>query len=156
VVLSRILGGRWHTNCYSARMGILDLNADGRAIVEYLKAWSGTFISGREIARRAGGKRRYAEDRFWAVPVLAKLVEEGILEEDESGHFRLRQEQDKKSKASLNRHVSPQMLRILKSSGREFQTFDLGEIEEPPSIPTYPEHLLSASKKGQKPPPKEG
>jgi hypothetical protein len=137
-------------------MGTLDLNADGRVIVEYLKAWSGTFISGREIARRAGGKRRYAEDRFWAIPVLAKLVEEGVVEMDDSRHYRLCQEQDKKSKGKLNRHIAPQMLRLLKSSGREFQTFDLGEIEEPPAIPSYPEHLLPSSKKGQKSSSSEG
>jgi len=136
-------------------MGILDSNADGKAIVEYLKAWSSTFVSGREIARRVGGKKRYAEDRFWATPVLAKLVEEGILEDDNAGHYRLRNDQDKKSKTKLNRHVSPHLLRILKNSGREFQTFDLGEFDDPPPIPTYPEHLSTSGQNSQKNPSKE-
>jgi hypothetical protein len=139
-----------------SEMGTLDLSGDGKAIVEYMKAFSHTFVSGREIARRAGGKKRYAEDRFWAVPILAKLVEEKVLEADNAGHFRLLQDGSKNSKNKLNRHVAPQMLRILKSSGREFQTFDLESCEEPPAIAPYPQHLSSDKYKIPPSPSEEG
>ncbi|EEF59375.1 hypothetical protein [Pedosphaera parvula] len=137
-------------------MGTLDLSGDGKAIVEYMKAFSHTFVSGREIARRAGGKKRYAEDRFWAMPILSRLVEEGVLESDNAGRFRLVQERPQNSKNKLNRHVAPQMLRILKSSGREFQTFDLGDYEEPPAIPPYPQHLLPDKHKTPPPSSRDG
>ena len=50
------------------------MNADERDICNYLKAWPGQFVYGRDIARRASGKWRYREDPEWAAPVLASLV----------------------------------------------------------------------------------
>src|SRR5262249_35058813 len=65
------------------------MDSDEREICLYLKGWPGQFVSVAEITRRAGGKRRGRQDPNWAVPVLTRLVEKGILEADSTGHYRL-------------------------------------------------------------------
>lgn len=94
------------------------MNADEKEIIDYLKGWPHSFVSGREIARKVGGKARYEEDRGWAIPILAQMVRLGMIEADCFGAFRLAKE-DKKKKRHVQ-HVSPQVLRILKSSGKSF------------------------------------
>ncbi len=110
------------------------MNADEKAIVNYLKGWPGSFVSGREIARKVGGKERYNEDRGWALPVLAQMVRLGTLESDQYGYYRLKLEEKKKKEKT---HVSPQILKILKSSGKTFGTFILEEDEDEDEIPKY-------------------
>src|SRR5689334_20733389 len=93
------------------------MDADERDICLYLKGWAGQFVSTVEIARRAGGKRRYREDPNWAAPVLTRLVERKLLESDSTGHYRLkpRLRQDKQKK-----WVSPHIRSILERSGKNF------------------------------------
>jgi len=75
------------------------MDADEREVCIYLKSYPNQFISGREICRRAGGKRRYRDDENWAIPVLTSLVEKGIVESDTGGHYRLlRKKADPKRK----------------------------------------------------------
>ena len=94
------------------------MNADEKAIIDYLKGWPHSFVSGREIARKVGGKARYEDDRGWAIPILAQMVRLGLIEADPYGAFRLAQEEKKKKREI--QHVSPQVLRILKTSGKSF------------------------------------
>jgi hypothetical protein len=101
------------------------MNGDEKAIVDYLKTWPNVFISGREVARRVGGKKRYEEDRYWAVPILTELVRKNVLDVDHMGHFRYRRPDKKKR---FGRHVSPEILRILKTSGKKFD--DVTAIED--------------------------
>src|SRR5271154_5631325 len=110
------------------------MNADEKDILDYLKGWPHSYVSGREIARKVGGKGRYEEDRGWAIPVLAQMVRLGLIEADAYGGFRLAQE-DKKKKKHHVEHVSPQVLRILKSSGKSFDgiTIDSDTDEGTPS-----------------------
>lgn len=110
------------------------MNADEKAIIDYLKGWPNTFVSGREVARKVGGKERYNEDRGWALPILGQMVRLGMLEADQYGYYRLRVESRKKREKT---HVSPQILRILKSSGKSFGTFNLDSDEDDSEIPTY-------------------
>lgn len=104
------------------------MDADERDICIYLKSWPKQFISGREINRRAGGKRRYRENPNWAAPALTRLVEKGIVESDSTGHYRLpRMKEDRKPR----KWVSPQIKTILERSGKDFgQTIEL-EDEDP-------------------------
>ncbi len=99
------------------------MDADERAICIYLKSWPGQFVSGREIGRRAGGKHRFRRDPDWAIAILGRLVEKGIIETDTGGHFRLvkreRKEQGRK-------WVSPQIKKLLEKSGKDFEkTFEI-------------------------------
>lgn len=93
------------------------MDADERDILIYLKAWSGKYVSGREIARRAASKKRYEKEPDWAVPVLARMVEKGILESDALAHFRLAPAaKGNKSK----RWISPAIKKILDRAGKDF------------------------------------
>lgn len=102
------------------------MDADERDICLYLKGWPGQFISGREICRRAGGKRRYRDEPHWATPVLGRLVERGIIESDATGHYRLARAKKKEPK---KRWISPQIKEILERSGKKFQ--EGVELEDP-------------------------
>lgn len=107
------------------------MDADERDIVTYLKSWSGQFVSGREIARRAAGKRRFEKEPDWAVPVLARMVEKGILETDSAAHFRLLPESRHREKKK--QWVSPEIRKILERAGKEFE--EGAEIDEPTEPP---------------------
>jgi hypothetical protein len=112
---------------------------DEKDIIDYLKGWPGSFVSGKEIARKVGGKERFDKDHGWAIPVLAQMVRLGMIETDHLGHFRLKPEV--KKKRPRHEHVSPQILKILKSSGKSFEGVsiedDPAESDKPP-IPYYP------------------
>jgi hypothetical protein len=104
------------------------MNADEKAIIDYLKGWPYTFVSGREIARKVGGRARYAEDRGWAIPILAQMVQAGTIEVDHFGCFKLKAQDLKKKKWSRN--VSPQILKILKSSGKNFDGIAIDDDDD--------------------------
>lgn len=92
---------------------------DEKAIIEYLKGWPNTFVSGREIARKVGGRDRYEEDRGWALPILMEMARKGLLDCDYLGYYRLVQRKD--SKKRFRKFVSPEILRILRTSGKNFE-----------------------------------
>ena len=95
------------------------MDSDEREIYYYLKSWKDQYLSSREICRRAGGKRRFRQEEEWAKPVLARMVEKGILEIDTGGHYRLKAI-DKRKARKGNRWVSPQIARVLRESGKDF------------------------------------
>ncbi|HPC61314.1 MAG TPA: hypothetical protein PKX23_11690 [Verrucomicrobiota bacterium] len=101
------------------------MDADERDIFCYLKAWPKLFVSASEIARRAGGKRRYRENPEWALPVLSRMVEKAMLETDSTGHYRINARYDEEKK---KRWVSPQIQQILARSGKTFE--GVYEIED--------------------------
>lgn len=94
------------------------MEADEKQIYLYLKSLPGQFISGREIARRAGGKARHRDEPDWAAPVLKQMVEKGKLEKDPMGHYQLIVKT--KDKNHENKWVSPQIRKILEQSGKTF------------------------------------
>ena len=96
------------------------MNLDEKDIIDYLKGWPHSFVSGREIARKVGGKARYEEDRGWAIPILAQMVRLGLIEADCYGSFRLAKEERKKKHRV--QYVAPQVLRILKESSGKVLT----------------------------------
>ena len=91
------------------------MEQDEREICAYLKTLPGQFVSARDIARRAGGKRRHQDDPYWAAPVLARLLDKKVIETDSTHHYRLVIKEDKKKR---RKWISPQMKRILESSGK--------------------------------------
>ena len=93
------------------------MDADERDICIYLKSWAGQFVHMTEISRRASSKRRYQKEPAWAVPVLNRLVEKGLIEADTTGHYRLRP----RTKKNKSKHwVSPEVRKILEKSGKNF------------------------------------
>jgi hypothetical protein len=100
------------------------MDADELEVYHYLKSWGHAFVSTREIARRAGGKRKFRETPDWAFPVLARMIERGIIECDHGGRYRLKLAP--KNDETKPRWVSPQVAKILKESGKDFSgTFNL-------------------------------
>lgn len=105
------------------------MDADQTAICQFLKQSPEEFISRKEICRRAGGKWRFREDEYWAVPVLARMREQQIVEADETGHYRLaKQKNDSGNKQRV--WMSPAIRSLLKSSGRNFGVIDLDKDPE--------------------------
>ena len=93
------------------------MEADEQKVEAYLKSLPGQFISGREIARRAGGKDRFRENPDWARPVLRQLMEKHVIETDCMGHYRLF---GASVRGGGQRWISPQIRKILEKSGRKF------------------------------------
>jgi biotin operon repressor len=116
------------------------MQTDEQEILDYLKAWPGAFVSGKEIARKVGGKERFEDDHGWALPILAQLVRHGQVESDHHGGFRLKPPEKKKRE----QHVSPQLLKILKSSGKKFDSVVLDDVKEESPIPAYRKPATSA------------
>ena len=110
------------------------MDADEREICLYLRGWPGQFVSVAEITRRAGGKRRGRQEPDWALPVLGRLVEQGLLESDSTGHYRLIRRSKKEEK---RRWVSPHIQKILEKSGKSFEgVFEIKDEDD-----DLPEHL---------------
>lgn len=101
------------------------MDAEEKEICDFLKSWPGQYVSQREVCRRAGGKWRYREDQNWALPVLSRMVEKGLLESDANGHFRLTPEKKDKKK----RWLAPHIQKILEQGGKE-TIMDLGDPDD--------------------------
>ena len=119
------------------------MDADQNAISQFLMTWPGQFVSRREICRRAGGKWRFREDEHWAVPVLQRMVEDRIVESDDSGHFRLMQQASADSSNKRKLWLSPAFRTILKESRRDFGLLDLDQESETAEQLASLEPLLS-------------
>jgi hypothetical protein len=104
------------------------MTSDEKAIITYLRNWPNTFISGREIARKVGGRRRFEDDRGWAKPILQRMVQNGSIETDQLGQYRTRAEDPKKKEPK--KHVSPHILRILRDSGKNFESIVIDDDED--------------------------
>ena len=89
------------------------MDSEEREIFQFLKTWGVDFVSYKEIARRAGGKRKFHEDPEWAKPVMARLLERRVLESDAQGRFRLKPV----TKHKATRWVSPDIAKILEDKG---------------------------------------
>lgn len=118
------------------------MDADQSAICQFLKQSPEEYVSRKEICRHAGGKWRFREDEYWAVPVLARMREERIVESDDTGHFRLvKQSNDSGKKQRI--WMSPAIRSMLKSSGQSFGTIDLDKEPETARQMASAEPLLS-------------
>ena len=109
------------------------MDSDEREICNYLRSWPSQFVSAREVARRAGGKRRFREDPQWAYPVLTRLLEQNTVDTDGLGHYRLKLEA-RESRKKKKKWVSPHLRRILERSGKDFgDALDLPDDGTTPS-----------------------
>ncbi|SRR5258708_18631628 len=95
------------------------MDAEEQEICDFMKSWSDQYVSAREIARRAGGKRKYKDNPYWAAKPLMRLVERGVMESDSSGRYRMKPLEDR---TKPRRWISPHLKRILRDSGKDFET----------------------------------
>lgn len=106
------------------------MDADQTAICLFLKSWPGQFVSRKEICRRAGGKWRFREDESWAVPVLQRMLEDRVIEADDTGHFRLLKYGATDPHNRKRVWLAPAFRALLQQSGRNFGTLDLDKEPE--------------------------
>jgi hypothetical protein len=117
---------------------MISLSSDEQEIINYLNAYPGQFLPLTDISRRAGGRTKGRETPHWAKPLMSRLVEEGFLEVNEKGNYRVKVEtapepavessapdgskvessQPTQSPAKL--WVSPEIAKILASKGKKF------------------------------------
>ena len=124
------------------------MDADEREICEFLKSFSGQFISGKEIARRAGGKWKFQENPNWALPVLLRLKEQKVIENNASGQYRLTADIKKEKK---KKWIAPHIQKILEESGKDFSEVT-GEGEQPAT--ETPKETSPPANPAPNPPPK--
>jgi hypothetical protein len=97
---------------------IPDMTEEEREIFSFLKTRGTDFVAQMEIARRAGGKKKFHDDPNWAKPILTGMEERGILENDVQGRYRIK---PISRKTKSNKWVAPEIAQILKESGVEVE-----------------------------------
>jgi hypothetical protein len=103
------------------------MDSEEREIFFYLREQRDQFVSAVSISRHAGGRRKARETPDWARPVLARMVERGILEIDQASGYRLK---PIPPPPTAKQWISPQMASILKRSGKNFQALHVNTGDE--------------------------
>lgn len=67
------------------------MGCDEAEIYEFLKANAEKYFSVIEVSYRLGARRRFAEDRLWAGPILHRMHVEGLLDANQMGEFRVKE-----------------------------------------------------------------
>jgi hypothetical protein len=104
------------------------MDADESAIYYYLKARRPQSVPERDIGRHVGGKRKFRYNTDWAMPVLLRMIERGIVEIDPEGHYRLKPMPQKETQGK--RWASPEIAKILEASGKAFNNLITAEDED--------------------------
>jgi hypothetical protein len=94
------------------------MDTEERAIYHFLKTRGSEFVGAMEIARRATGRKRFHDDPDWAKPILMRMADRGILEDDASGRYRIK---PLSKKDKNKRWVAPDIAKILQESGVEVE-----------------------------------
>jgi hypothetical protein len=94
---------------------IENLGMDEKCILQFLKHWRYSFVSGTEIARRADGKARLVDDPRWAGLALFQLVELHLVEHDGHDKYRVKERPTVKC-AGKRRFIAPHLQDILKNT----------------------------------------
>ncbi len=63
------------------------------AIISFLAGTPDSYVARREIARKALKRTVFEENPHWADAPLTSLVNQGLVEQDESGHYKLKRDQ---------------------------------------------------------------
>ena len=63
-------------------------------IVNFLQASPESYYARKEIARRAVRRQIYEENQHWADAPLAALLLKGIIEQNDSGLYRLKKDEE--------------------------------------------------------------
>lgn len=66
------------------------MNEFSQQIMEFLRGDAETFYSRKEISKKAVHRSVYEENPHWATQPLSTLVSEGQLEQNDSGHYRIK------------------------------------------------------------------
>ena len=64
------------------------MTAEESDVLNFLKGSPETWFNRREIAKKAGGRQRFEEDNFWCARVLQSLLEQELIEQNDTGHYK--------------------------------------------------------------------
>jgi hypothetical protein len=67
-----------------------DMTYEELAIMNLLRGSPGSYMARREIARKALGRDMFEENPHWVDPPLSGLLDQEQVEQDDSGHFRIK------------------------------------------------------------------
>jgi len=59
------------------------------AVVSFLRGFPDIYVARREIARKALKRTVFEDNPHWADAPLASLVQQRLVEQDDSGHYRI-------------------------------------------------------------------
>jgi hypothetical protein len=60
------------------------------SIINFLEGSPNEYIGRKEIARKAMGRNAFEEDPRWADAALISLVNQGLVEQNDSGHYKIK------------------------------------------------------------------
>lgn len=83
------------------------LNADSIEVLNFLKSIPGQFVALRAIARQAGGRRRFEESPGWANGLMRPLVDAGLIEINDRGHYRYKDKESTKQASTPSKAHPP-------------------------------------------------
>jgi hypothetical protein len=106
---------------------VSDMDSEEREIFDFLKNRGDEFVSGMEIARRAGGKKKFHDKPDWAKPILARMQERGLLEHNALGQYRIRPVAKKNED---KRWVAPDIAKILQEKGVQVEGASEAGLDE--------------------------
>ena len=104
---------------------MIPLGYEGQLVVTFLKTAPKAFFSEREIARKAGQKGMFRANPDWAKPALFRLANEGILQTDAFGHYRIAPEHEQAKARQRSISLAPNVARALASSDKVFDLTDI-------------------------------
>ena len=84
------------------------LSAEALEVLAYLKTAPGKFVPMGEICRRAAGRQRFERSPRWARGFMSCLVDSGLVEINEHGHYRLVSKEEPEPVTSQTRAVAPE------------------------------------------------
>jgi len=114
-------GGVLTNDIYKMNSDTIDLGADETCVLQFLNHWPGSFVSGAEIARRADSKARFEDDPRWANLALSQLTENGLLESDGHGKYRVKGSATIHCFGGQRRFVAPHLKEILERHRRKLE-----------------------------------
>jgi hypothetical protein len=112
----------------AGRVQLILVDSDEVEICRYLESCRGQFVSAVEISRRAASRKRFQEEPKWATSALHRLMDNGEIETNGKGQYRLRPKQTEE-KPKVKRWISPHIQKILRDSGKHFDAMDPGPPE---------------------------
>jgi hypothetical protein len=65
------------------------MTSEELAIINFLKGSRDSFVARREIARKAQKRAVFEENPHWVDAPLSGLVDQGVVEQDDSGHYKI-------------------------------------------------------------------
>jgi hypothetical protein len=111
-------------------------SCDELEILEYLKSWKGTWVPMLEIARCAGGRRKFRESPNWARGLMARMMEAKLVEVNDRGHYRITVVEDRP--VTMEKPKIAGRHKTKKSRQVDDNYFPEDTIEQEPETPKLP------------------